>query len=150
MRPDARAFTKPVRTKRRVASVAAAAVAFGALDAVWISQFALPLYRAQVPHLLAESFEAAPALVFYPAFTLGLVHLAVRPDEERTLGARVRDGAVFGGVAYATWSLTGKAILKDLTWPVALADLGWGLAVGAAMAAAAHLVMRTRWAGRRG
>ena len=61
-------------TTRRIAgSVAAAAVAFGALDAVWIRQVALPLYRAGVPHLMASSFDPVPALVFYPAFTCALV-----------------------------------------------------------------------------
>lgn len=133
--------------RRRIASLAAAAGTFGVLDAVWISQVALPLYRSEVPHLLADSFDPLPGLAFYPALTAGLVHLAVRPDEERTLAARARDGAVFGAVAYATWGLTGKAILKGMTWPTALADLGWGLAVGAAMGAAAHAALRTRWAG---
>lgn len=136
-------------TSRRIAgSVAAAAVAFGALDAVWISQIALPLYRAEVPHLMASSFDPVPALVFYPAFTCALVHLAVRPTEDRALGVRLRDGAVLGGIGYATWSLTGKAILERMTWPVALADIGWGLFVGAAMAGAAHLVLTSRWANR--
>lgn len=88
------------------------------------------------------------ALVFYPAFTCALVHLAVRPTEDRTLGVRLRDGALLGGIGYATWSLTGKAILERMTWPVALADIGWGLFVGAAMAGAAHLVLTSRWANR--
>lgn len=35
-----------------------------------------------------------------------------------------------------------------MTWPVALADIGWGLFVGAAMAGAAHLVLTSRWANR--
>lgn len=102
-----------------------------------------------MPHLLAPSFDAVPALVFYPVFTCALLHLAVRPDEDRTLGVRVRDGAVFGLAAYAAWSLTGKAILDRMTWPTALADLGWGLVVGAAMAAAAHGALRSRWVGAR-
>ena len=37
---------------------------------------------------------------------------------------------------------------KRMTWPVALADIGWGLFVGAAMAGAAHLVLTSRWANR--
>lgn len=134
------------KNRRRIASVAAAAVTFGAMDAVWISQFALPLYRSEIPGLMAPSFDPVPALVFYPAFTCALVHLAVRPDEDRTLATRVRDGGVFGLVAYATWSLTGKTILKGMTWPPALADLGWGLVVGGTMAAAAHFVLSSRWA----
>ena len=136
------------KPRRRIASVAAAAVAFGAMDAVWISQVALPLYRSEVPHLLADWFDPVPALVFYPVFTCALVHLAVRPDEDRPLAKRLRDGALFGGVAYATWSLTGKAIVKGMTWPAALADIGWGLVAGAAMAAAAHWALQTRWTRR--
>lgn len=134
------------RTRRHVASIAAAAATFGALDAVWISQVALPLYRKEIPELLADSPDPVPAILFYPAFTAALSHLAVRPDEERGAAVRVRDGAIFGGIAYATYSLTGKAVLKDMTWPAALADLGWGVAVGAAMAGAAHLALKTRWA----
>lgn len=80
---------------------------------------------------MASSFDPVPALVFYPAFTCALVHLAVRPTEDRTLGVRLCDGALLGGIGYATWSLTGKAILERMTWPVALADIGWGLFVGA-------------------
>lgn len=127
--------------RRPLAAFAASAVTFGALDAVWISQVALPVYRSQVPHLLAPSMDAVPALVFYPAFTAGLVYLAVRPGRERSLGSRVRDGAIVGLVAYGTWALTAKSVIAGVTWPVALVDLVWGPVVGAAMAAAAHGVL---------
>ena len=130
------------KTSRRLASLGAAAATFAVLDAAWISQVALPLYKSEVPHLMADKVDPVPAAIFYPAFTAALTHFAVRPDEDRPLGKRLRDGALFGLAAYGTWSLTGKAVLKDFTWPTTLADMGWGAAAGAAMAAAAHGVLK--------
>lgn len=90
----------------------------------------------------------AAAAVFYPVFIGGLVHLAVRPGEDRTLGVRVRDAGVFGLVTYATFTLTSKAVFRDFPWSVAAADIAWGPAVSIASATAAHGALRVL--GRRG
>ena len=98
-------------------------------------------------------YQMSPERVLTEMKNIGLTATEFGPQgwlpvdaEERAAAVRVRDGAIFGGIAYATYSLTGKAVLKDMTWPAALADLGWGIAVGAAMAGAAHLALKTRWA----
>ena len=69
---------------------------------------------------------------------MGVNHFAVKPEEDLSLGKRLRDAALFGAVAYGTWGFTMKAVLRDVPWKVALADVAWGAAVSAAVAGAVH------------
>lgn len=125
-------------TRRTPIAYATAAATFGALDAAWISQVALPLYKDGVPHLLADKLDPAPALVFYPLFLAGLNYFAIKPEQDLPLRKRLVDAALFGGVAYGTWGFTMKAVLQDVPWKVALADVAWGAAVSLAVAGAVH------------
>lgn len=125
-------------TRRTPIAYATAAATFGALDAAWISQVALPLYRDGAPHLLADDLDPAPALVFYPLFLAGMNYFAIRPEHNLPLRRRLVDAALFGGIAYGTYGFTVKAVMKDVPWKVALADVAWGAAVSVAVAAAVH------------
>ncbi|HEX9088073.1 MAG TPA: DUF2177 family protein, partial [Arthrobacter sp.] len=61
-------------------------------------------------------------------------HYGVRPnDPDATLRQRVAGGATFGFFTYATWALTGLAVLKDFPLVVAVTDIGWGVAVCSAV-----------------
>jgi uncharacterized membrane protein len=117
------------RLKRWLLSYAVAAVIFAVLDVIWITTVANRQYESQIGHLLAASPNLAGAVVFYVIFVAGMVHYGVRPnDAGATLKQRVTGAALFGFFTYATWALTGLAVLKDFPAAIAVTDIAWGVA----------------------
>lgn len=123
-----------IRVKRWLLSYAVAAVIFAVLDVVWIGTVANKQYESQIGDLLAPSVNLAGAVAFYLIFVAGIVHYGVRPnDPDATLRQRVTGAALFGFFTYATWALTGLAVLKDFPAVVALTDIAWGAAACSAV-----------------
>ncbi len=113
---------------------------FLALDAIWLTLMAQPLYRPAIGHLMREGFDLAAAALFYLLYGTGMVSFVILPAR-RVQDALLR-GALFGLVAYATYDLTNQATLKDWPWAVTMADLAWGAFVTAMACTAARLVVR--------
>ena len=112
----------------------AAAVAFGALDALWLGWAGPNFYRPRLGDLLADSFRMAPALIFYAAYVAAIVWFAVRPGLTAGLGAAVLNGALLGAICYATYDLTNQATLRHWSTAVTVADIAWGAFATAAAA----------------
>lgn len=123
-----------------------AAATFAALDVVWISLVAGQQYRSQIPQLMADSPNGAAAALFYALFVCGIVAFGVRPnDPDASLASRAASGALFGLLAYATWGLTGVAVLKGFPWGLALLDMAWGaVASGVVTAVTATILGRLK------
>ena len=122
---------------RWAATYGAAAVTFGTAGAAWVGGVARRLYESEMPHLMASKIGAAPALGFYALYLAGTVHLATRPNDDRSASQRARDGAVLGASAYGAWGLTGAAVLDRFPISVALVDMAWGAVATAVTAAVA-------------
>lgn len=119
-------MTKDSQLKPWGAGFGAGALAFGVGDAAWIGLVAKDLYDSEMPHLMADVLNPAPAAGFYALYVAAATHLATRPGEQRTLLQRARDGAVLGAAAYGAWGLTGASVLKKFPVSVALTDMAWG------------------------
>lgn len=104
----------------------AAGISFGILDALWLRWAGPNFYRPALGDLLAEQFRMGPALVFYLLYVAAMVWFAVRPGMALGEPHAVLNGALLGGIAYATYDLTNQATLK--VWPtyVTLVDIAWG------------------------
>lgn len=111
-----------------------AAVAFAALDALWLGWAGPNFYRPRLGDLLADSFRMAPALVFYAAYVAAIVWFAVRPGLTAGIGAAVLNGALLGAICYATYDLTNQATLRHWSTAVTVADIAWGAFATAAAA----------------
>jgi uncharacterized membrane protein len=123
-----------IRTKRWLLSYAVAAVIFAVLDVVWISTVANNQYQSQIGDLLAPSANLAGAVAFYLIYVAGMVHYGIRPhDTDATMRQRVTGAALFGFFTYATWALTGLAVLKGFPAIVAVTDIAWGVAACSAV-----------------
>jgi len=110
--------------KTWVLQYAVAAVVFCVLDLVWLSFIGRDLYDERLAGLLAEQARPGAALLFYALFVAGLVHFVIRPATSRIRA--LANGGFFGLVAYATFDLTGVAVLRDFPVAVAAVDLVWG------------------------
>jgi len=114
---------------------AATAVAFLAIDAVWLSNMANVIYRPVMGDMMLSGFRLAPAIVFYLIFVFGLVFFAVRPGLLAGSGmVTLLNGALLGFIAYATYDLTNQATLKNWSWTLTIADMIWGTVLSAASA----------------
>lgn len=118
------------------------AIVLGVLDALWITLFAGPTYRAEMGDAVRADFLIAPAMAFYVIFLLGLTHfVTMRTLQSSTLVA-VRDAAFFGFVSYGTYTLTGWAVLEPFNAMVALPDLVWGGVVSTSTVLVARVVIK--------
>jgi uncharacterized membrane protein len=105
----------------------ATAVAMLAVDSVWLITMSDRLYKPLIGPLLAPQFALAPALVFYVIYVAGLVALAVVPAIASGSPTRaLRNGAMLGFTAYATYDLTNQATLAQWSTVLTLADMAWG------------------------
>lgn len=123
----------------------AAAVAFLALDAIWLSSTVGRLYRPAIGSMMAPQPVLWAAIAFYALYILGIVVLAITPALGAGIGGAVWRGAVLGLVAYGTYDLTNQAVMRG--WPAHLTfiDLAWGTFVTAAGAGAGAAA--ARWIG---
>ena len=118
------------------------AVVFLGLDALWLSRFALDMYRREIGGLLLERPSLPVAGVFYLIFVLGIVILAIAPALASGNGwqGAMLAGAVLGLVAYGTYDITNLSTLKNWSLTVTLTDLAWGTVLTAVSAAAGAFV----------
>ncbi|MGK3649733.1 DUF2177 family protein [Pseudarthrobacter enclensis] len=137
------------RVKNWLTAYAVAAVIFAVLDAVWILGVANPLYRSTIGGLLAEKTNFVAAVLFYVIFVAGMVHFGVRPNStDLTLRQRIAGAALFGFFTYATWALTGLAVLRDFPALVAVTDILWGAAACSIVTWLTAGILRRRLASR--
>jgi uncharacterized membrane protein len=120
-----------------IASVAATALVFLVLDALWLGKVARGFYRLRLGPLLAPRFRAGPAVAFYALYVTGLQYFAI--SGATSPGAAALEGALFGLFCYATYDLTNWATLRDFPGSLAVVDTAWGTGLSAAAAAAGAL-----------
>jgi uncharacterized membrane protein len=114
---------------------------FVGIDLVWLTWVGGPVYRSMLGDILSPSVRMGPALAFYLIYPVGLVIYAVHPNlSTGSLVAAATAGALFGFFTYATYDLTNFATLRNWPLAVTLMDIGWGMVLGAVVAAAATLV----------
>ncbi len=114
-----------------------------ALDAVWLTLTAAPLYHAQLGAMLLPTFRAGPAIAFYLLYGVGLVAFAGAPAlAAGSWRFALTRGGLLGLVAYATYDLTNQATLRGWSEVVTLADLAWGTTLSATAATLGYLITR--------
>jgi len=133
------------RTRNWLTAYVVTALIFAVLDVAWILLVANPLYQGQIGGLLAPKANLLGAVLFYVIFVAGMVHYGVRPNaQDVSVRQRVTGAALFGFFTYATWALTGFAVLKDFTALVAVTDILWGAAACSLVTWITATVLRRR------
>lgn len=128
-----------------VAYLAAGAV-FGVLDALWLRWAGPNLYRPVIGEIMAAQFRVAPAAAFYLLYLAGMVWFAVRPGiESGQVSTALINGALLGGLCYATFDLTSQAVMKVWSTQISVMDIAWG-AFATAIASAAAVWAALRFA----
>jgi uncharacterized membrane protein len=126
-----------------IAAYFAALLAFGILDAGWLTVVGPKLYKPLLGEILAPKVAPAPAVLFYLLYVGGIIALASAPAAREGGVARAAvSGAILGFVAYAAYDLTNAATLKVWSWKITVADMGWGLFATAVAASVGCLVLQ--------
>lgn len=106
---------------------ASAFVLFAVIDIFFITYVVTPLYRSKVPEILAEKFALVPAIAFYFIYIFGIVYFAIIPAlKDGSSTTAFINGAILGAFAYATFTLTNMAILKNWPFVIVVSDILWG------------------------
>ena len=122
----------------------ATVIVFLGLDAVWLTQIALGMYRRELAGLLLDQPNLLVAGLFYLLFVAGIVILAVAPAlNGGSWVTALLLGAVLGLVAYGTYDITNLSTLKGWSLTVTLADLAWGTVLSGLSATAGYLAVTT-------
>ena len=111
------------------------AVAFFAIDFLWLGFVAKRFYFSRLSHLLADKVNYPASAGFYAVYIVGLVTFAVAPAlEAGSWQSAAAYGAMFGFFCYATYDMTNQSTLRN--WPVAITivDISWGTVLSGAAA----------------
>ena len=120
----------------------ATVVVFLGLDAIWLTQIALGMYRRELAGLLLDQPNLAIAGIFYLVFVAGIVILAIAPAlNGGNWMSALWMGAVLGLVAYGTYDITNLSTLKGWSLTVTLADLAWGTVLSAVAATVGYFAV---------
>lgn len=127
-----------------IIAYAAAALAFGALDAIWLRWASTNLYKPVIGEIMAKNFNVGAAAAFYFIYLAGMTWFAIKPGiESGTVQAALLNGILLGGLCYATFDLTSQAVFKVWATHISVLDILWGaFATGAASAIATWVVLR--------
>jgi uncharacterized membrane protein len=114
---------------------------FFAIDMVWLGLIAKNYYAKQLEGLLAPTVNWPAALTFYFLYIFGIIFLAVLPAvEKESLKTAILNGAVLGGIAYATYDLTNLATLKNWPLQMVFVDILWGIVLTTSVAVASYYI----------
>lgn len=115
------------------------AAAFFAIDLVWLGVVAQGFYQRHLGSILREEVVWPAAAGFYLLYIGAVLVFAVLPGlAEGSLSRAVLLGGFFGLVAYATFDLTGMALIQGFNWTVVAVDLVWGTVLTGSVAAAGY------------
>lgn len=121
-----------------------AALAFLALDAVWLRWASVNLYKPVIGEIMAERFDFGAAVAFYLVYVAGITWFAIRPGlEGGGVQAAMLNGILLGALCYATFDLTNQAVMKVWATHISVLDILWGaFLTGAAASIATWAVLR--------
>ncbi len=106
------------------------AITFLVLDALWLGLIAKPLYTTEMGGLMADDPNMIAAAVFYVLYIFGVLYFAIMPHMSGGSLTQVAiSGALFGLIAYATYDLTGLAVIQNWSTKLAIIDIIWGAVV---------------------
>lgn len=114
---------------------------FFAIDMLWLGVLAKDIYNKQLGSLLADKVNWPAAIIFYLLFIAGIIYFAVLPGVDKdSIGKAALNGALLGGLAYATYDLTNLATLKNWSTSLAFIDIAWGIVLTTVVATAGYAI----------
>jgi uncharacterized membrane protein len=121
-----------------------ALVCFFALDMLWLGVISKNYYKEKLGFLLSPDPNWAAAIVFYLLYIAGILFFAINPAfKDSSWQTALLNGAILGGLCYATYDLTNMATIAK--WPAAIVvvDITWGAVLTGAVSTATYFIVST-------
>lgn len=116
-----------------------AAATFLALDTLWFARMVPRFYRPIMGEIMRPTPNLTAAAAFYLIYVSGIVYFAVMPGlEQGSVVPALKNGALLGFFAYATFDLSNHAIMRAWSTKLTLVDMAWGTFATALASAAAY------------
>lgn len=115
-------------------------IIFFAIDMLWLGFVARSFYREKLDFVFTGEVNWIAAGVFYLLYIAGILYFAVHPSlKDMQWQTALVNGAILGGLCYATYDLTNMATIKQ--WPliVVVVDIAWGIVLTGSVALLSHL-----------
>lgn len=110
-------------------------VIFLIADAIMLSTVMKPLFAQHLGDTLREGIRPLPAVLFYLIYMAGVVWFAGWPAlRDGTPVTALVNGAILGLVAYGTYELTSRTVMRDWHPSMVAADMAWGATLTAVSA----------------
>lgn len=103
-------------------------VIFFAIDMLWLGFFARSFYKKNLGFILSDNVNWTAAVIFYLIYIGGILFFSVLPAlKDQSWQTALLNGAILGGLCYATYDLTNMATISQ--WPliVVIVDIIWGI-----------------------
>ena len=114
---------------------------FCIMDGLWLGVLATDFYFDSLGGILLEQPNWLYAIVFYLGYIVGIVYFAIKPNlVNGNYKTVIRDGALLGLLAYATYDMTNMATLKGWSLTVSLVDMAWGMIITGTSSLAGFLI----------
>ena len=117
-----------------------ALLTFLVMDGIWLGTIATDFYFGQLGSLLRDEPNWLAAITFYLLYIFGIVYFSIRPSlKSGNFKTVLRDGCLFGLLAYATYDMTNLATVTN--WPVMVTIVAiiWGVVITSASAISGYI-----------
>ena len=117
-----------------------ALLTFLVMDGIWLGTIATDFYFGQLGSLLRDEPNWLAAILFYLLYIFGIVYFSIKPSlNSGNYKTVLRDGCLFGLLAYATYDMTNLATMAN--WPVivTIVDIVWGVVITSASAISGYI-----------
>jgi uncharacterized membrane protein len=116
-------------------------IIFFAIDMLWLGFFARGFYKKNLGFILSDNVNWTAAVVFYLIYIGGILFFSVLPAlRDQSWMIALINGAVLGGLCYATYDLTNMATISQ--WPliVVIVDILWGVVLTGSVSLLTYVV----------
>ncbi len=110
-------------------------IIFFAIDMVWLGVVARNLYKQKLGFIVSPEVNWVAAIIFYLIYIGGILFFAVLPaSKEMSWQTALLNGALLGGMCYATYDLTNMATIAKWPLEIVVIDIVWGMVLTGSVA----------------
>ena len=114
-------------------------IIFFAIDMVWLGVVARNLYKQKLGFIVSPEVNWVAAIIFYLIYIGGILFFAVLPaSKEMSWQTALLNGALLGGMCYATYDLTNMATIAKWPLEIVVIDIVWGMVLTGSVAALSY------------
>lgn len=123
-----------------------ALLSFCVLDGIWLGVISKNYYKEKLGFILSPNINWTAAVLFYLLFIAGILFFSVNPAlKDTNWKTALLNGAIFGGICYATYDLTNMATIAKWPAEIVIIDILWGMVLTASVSLITFFSIHKIW-----